>query len=437
MNKYIPVMFLLITVFLLIISLKNVIKYNDNITAEYNKHISDAEEYMKKDILIDAVSEYEAALKMQPDNYDVALTIVDIYEELEIKSSYLKACDNAIKADPAQLEPYIWVADNYIDNFEYTKAYSYLKRAQNNVGEREEISSRIIHILQQYNNVAFAYDDFKGFVFENGKSTGYAVVEKDGMYGLISSDNKDIVKCEYEEIGLYMNNLIPIKKDNEYYYITIEGYKKIVPDDTAEYLGVFNENYGAAKINGKYGYIDKKGEGHNFEYDYAGSFYNGIAPVKKGNKWAVINTSFKNITDFVFDDIVVDEYGFCSTYGVFFARTDEKYYLYNTDGEKISEGFDDVKLFASDEAAAVKSNGKWGFVSKSGEVIIEPEYEDANSFSIGYAPFFDGKKWGCIDENGVVIIEPIFDNMMSFSKNGYSLVEEDNQKRFISIVTYE
>ena len=242
---------------------------------------------------------------------------------------------------------------------------------------------------------------------------------------------------KYEEIGLPGQDVIPIYQDSEWYYINMNGYRKLVPDNSAEYLGTFHNNYAPAKVNGVYGYLDKKMQESHFEYEYAGCFSNGIAAVKKDGKWAVIDTSFKNVTGFDFDEILIDDYGFCSVYDVFFAKQGDKYYLYDTAGNRLSEGFEDAKLFASDEPAAVKKDGKWGFVSKSGETLLEFKYEDANSFSLGYAPYCEKGKWGCIDENGAVLIKPEFDDLKPFSNNGYALAESDGIQNFVVITIYK
>ena len=159
--------------------------------------------------------------------------------------------------------------------------------------------------------------------------------------------------------------------------------------------------------------------------------------MEKDGKWALINTEFHLLTDYEFDEILMDEYGFCATYGAVFAKKDGSYALYDLSGERVSDTFEDVRPFASEEPAAVKRNGKWGFVSVEGELVIEPKYDEANSFSLGYAPILKNGKWGCIDGFENVLIEPTFDAMSSFSRDGYSLVEENGDEKYIVVNMYE
>mgnify|MGYP000476559835 CR=1 FL=1 len=67
--------------------------------------------------------------------------------------------------------------------------------------------------------------------------------------------------------------------------------------------------------------------------------------MKKGEKWAIINTELKAVTDFGFDDIVCDDWGFCSRNGVVFAKIGEKYYLINSEGVQIGDEYDAVSPF--------------------------------------------------------------------------------------------
>lgn len=62
-----------------------------------------------------------------------------------------------------------------------------------------------------------------------------------------------------------------------------------------------------------------------------------------------------------------------------------------------------------DGLAKVKVDGKWGFIDKSGEFVIEPTLEKAGWFSQGLAQIVIDNKFGFIDKAGKVIIEPRFD----------------------------
>ena len=72
-----------------------------------------------------------------------------------------------------------------------------------------------------------------------------------------------------------------------------------------------------------------------------------------------------------------------------------------------------------------KENGLWGYVDKSsGRVVIFYQYAEAKEFSEGLAAVrFEGK-WGFIDKKGVVVIPHKYKSVKNFS-NGYAMVQED------------
>lgn len=68
---------------------------------------------------------------------------------------------------------------------------------------------------------------------------------------------------------------------------------------------------------------------------------------------------------------------------------------------------------------------KWGYVDRTGKMVIEPRFDDVGKFSEGLAPFsvglFDKAKWGFIDKTGSVVIEPQFGEALGF-EDGLSAV---------------
>lgn len=73
--------------------------------------------------------------------------------------------------------------------------------------------------------------------------------------------------------------------------------------------------------------------------------------------------------------------------------------------------------------AAVKIGGKWGFIDKSGQFVIEPQFSSkfstsagATVFSEGLAPAAIDGKWGFIDKTGKFVIAPAFEAAYPFSE---------------------
>ena len=78
----------------------------------------------------------------------------------------------------------------------------------------------------------------------------------------------------------------------------------------------------------------------------------------------------------------------------------------------------------------VKKDGKYGFVDAAGVFKIPPAFEDALSFSDGYAAVKVGDKWGFIDAEGEMAIKPEFEAAYYFLE-GVANVTIDSETAFI------
>jgi len=65
----------------------------------------------------------------------------------------------------------------------------------------------------------------------------------------------------------------------------------------------------------------------------------------------------------------------------------------------------------------IQKGGKWGFIDKTGKVVIQPQFYWVEEFSEGLASFEteDGKH-GYLDESGKIVVEPQFDRAEAFSE---------------------
>jgi hypothetical protein len=138
-------------------------------------------------------------------------------------------------------------------------------------------------------------------------------------------------------------------------------------------------------VNGKYGYLDDTGkEIVPFQYDYAGSFVEGLAKVEWDSHWGFINQTGKIVVPFKYD------------YAISF-----------------SEGL-----------ACVLLNSHWGFVNKTGKEIIPVKYDGAGDFSEGLAAVKLNDKWGFIDQTGEMVV-PVAYTMVGNFTQGKARVERE------------
>lgn len=83
--------------------------------------------------------------------------------------------------------------------------------------------------------------------------------------------------------------------------------------------------------------------------------------------------------------------------------------IHKQNGEIIIEPQFDLAGHFSDGLAAVKLNGKWGYIDKDGKTVISPQFDQAVPFQNGLAQVVvrsSPPKFGYVDKTGKYIWEP-------------------------------
>ncbi len=99
---------------------------------------------------------------------------------------------------------------------------------------------------------------------------------------------------------------------------------------------------------------------------------------------------------------------------------------YSRVGE-FSGGLAPVKV---DGTYAAGSKGKWGFIDRTGKEVIAPRFDWALPFREGRAGVQVGDKWGFIDTTGELVITPQFESVGRFSE-GLAAVCEKGLNGFV------
>jgi hypothetical protein len=255
---------------------------------------------------------------------------------------------------------------------------------------------------------------------------GLAVVKRNGRYGVINTRGKYIVEPKFDRaFNFTPNGLALVKIDDKYGYINETGEYAILP--SFEDAWDFGEHSGFAtvKVPEGYGYIDAKGD---FviepKFDHAWGFgVNGLAPVLKLGKKGYINLMGEYVIAPKYDK--AQEFapnGLAAA--VLFERAG---YIDEKGRFVIPPMFDDAWFF-SYGFAGVKLDGKYGFVSETGELIADTIYLEAGTFTkSGLAPVkVDGAperaSTGYINTEGRFAIEPQFADAWNFSAEGIAMV---------------
>jgi hypothetical protein len=82
--------------------------------------------------------------------------------------------------------------------------------------------------------------------------------------------------------------------------------------------------------------------------------------------------------------------------------------------ERIPKRFEVVLQF-SDELAAVRIDGRYGFIDRTGKIVIAPQYEAAGPFTGDYAEVQVNGRSGAIDRTGRIVVPAEFDRLVPFT----------------------
>jgi len=191
-------------------------------------------------------------------------------------------------------------------------------------------------------------------------------------YGLLDSNGREIVPCLYDDIeGGSLSDGIPFlaKRNGKYAYIDSKGNLKtdfIYSYASSSFGFDIGKNLAVVSIDGKYGYINEKCQiVIPLLYEFAETFYEGLAAVVKDNKVGFINEEGNVVIPYQYDVVYSkDNLGRILSWNSF-----------------------------RDGVAVVKKNGKWGIIDKRGDSLTDFKYERCSRYaSIGYHDMeYDGK----------------------------------------------
>ena len=77
----------------------------------------------------------------------------------------------------------------------------------------------------------------------------------------------------------------------------------------------------------------------------------------------------------------------------------------------------------------MRVGGAWGFIDKSGMMVIPPKFDDAEAFHEGLAKIAVKGLYGYADKSGAIVIPPQFEEADSFS-NGLAPVGDSRNRHW-------
>ena len=215
-------------------------------------------------------------------------------------------------------------------------------------------------------------------------------VKKDGKYGLIDLNGKEIIPCEYE-------NIYSLKSIQDNFIVVKESK-----------LGLVNSK-GQFIINTEFSKIETLKEGNKDAYLVSDE--NGL--------YGVINVTGNKVLDNKYQKIK-----YLSSLDVYSVKEDDKLELVNTKGEVLQTSEGEEYVFAKGENVIVKKDDKYGIETLAGETIIPYEYDELTyAFSIYYMAKKDNT-YGIINVSNEVIKDFEYLNMYVVEEGSFIVADK-------------
>lgn len=219
------------------------------------------------------------------------------------------------------------------------------------------------------------YHDVKDF--SNGKALivmDYPEEFIDKRYGYINKDGSVFIKPSLIDATYFTEGLAYIYDENRRGYIDTNGVMQISLKD-GEVGYPFSEGY-ASISNKEYkvGFIDKTGKKVlPFDYQEPAYFVGGLAKANIDGVVGLMDKTGKLIVEPTYHELNKFNEGY-SFIGKLSTGMKYTWALIDSTGQKITnEVFSDVQYF-SQGLCAVKENGEWKFIDKSGKTVISNNY---------------------------------------------------------------
>jgi len=211
-------------------------------------------------------------------------------------------------------------------------------------------------------------------------------------WGFMDRSGKVVIPPEFDDEGDFFNHRAKVQKDSRWGYIDDTGRIVVTP-----------------------------------RFDNAGDFREGLAPVQVGRGWGFIEPSgklaiaaqFQAAAEFADGLARFEVWDTISCSSIDYRKKEPDVYTKDNAPLLAFRLHDTV----AGSAGCFSENLRYGYIDKTGRIVISPKFIVASDFSEGLAAVReDGALYGYIDETGKMVIRPQFDQACSFSE-GLAAVE--------------
>lgn len=398
---------------------------SDDTAEQQMKLVQEGDLLLEDELYVRAAEKYVMAINNYPTdkNEELEEKLLYIYKDGKLKTKYEDMVEQRIAVGKAKVEEYIDYCGTLIKEGSIAKAMPLLKAGEDQF-DNEELTA-LYESVKYENRVRSLVTTTVGM-----PDSSWLIPAFDGTkWGYVNNNDSVVLKFKYDEVFPFSEGYAVVKLDGSYILIDTSANKMAIDKIGLDKVVSMAGNKIVGVKDGKYYLLSKYFEPINvegFENGFEGIYLNdnGLVVVKSGGKWAIYSASMEPVTEFIFDDVAVNSRGqvFTSTNAV--VKDAGGYFTINDKGQAyFADRFLEMKGYEGGIVAFRDESGKWGYVNTSAKIIVEPQYEDAMSFSNHLGAVKKGEKWGYINRYNTMIIENEYEEVIPFL-SGSALVKK-------------
>jgi len=234
-----------------------------------------------------------------------------------------------------------------------------------------------------------------------------------GRWGFLDKNGNEIIAAQYDYVYDFKNGVAKVRQGERTFYIDIEGKEVPAPVNAP----AKNKDFAWPRVScspGYYGYIDVKGAwALPPAYLFAQAFSEGLAAVQPVKTAYDCSVNAPEWYKALYDTTTITG-GEEEERPRLFRRFRRRAYL--------PGGGWTINVPVTDTAAAERT--LYGYIDKSGKMIIAAQYDEALPFSEGRAYVRIGPRWGVIDKTGRWIMAPVLESPINYISSEHYRYEE-------------
>ena len=281
--------------------------------------------------------------------------------------------------------------NNYEDIKPLSNQYEDGFIAENEEGKYSLISYGKQEILEPI------YDEIK----QTNGDDNYYIVKEGNDIEVVDNNKEKYLVGKYDDIISINNGNAIVKEGNNFGVVNIDGTEIIEP--TYESISYATGNNYIVEANNKFGVINTDNQ-QLIDTKYDNIIYRNTAGFYEATNSDYTSDLIDNNMDVKLSGVIVSEVNEDKGYIKVRQDNDYKYYNFRFEEKTPNEILSGNTIFLTKN-----DEGKYGFVDRNGNVVVNYIYDDATEQNdYGYASVKLDGKWGAVDSRGTVVVEPTY-----------------------------